>query len=280
MKNRRAGLACAWAVIGTLAAAAPAVSRAEAPQDDWHFTATIYGWLPSLGGDISFPTGPGGGGGGSSSASVDASKILDALNFVFMGAFEAQKGRWGLATDVIYLDLSASDKKTRNFTVGGVDLPANVTAKVDLGITGWLWTVDGTYLAVEDPDHPVELLAGARLLNLSPDLQWHLDGDISGLPLPGRDGRSEVSSNLWDGIVGLKGRVKLGADKKWFIPYYVDVGTGDSDLTWQGIIGVGYSFGWGDLFAAWRYLDYNMPSGEAIDTLWMNGAAIGASFRF
>lgn len=48
----------------------------------------------------------------------------------------------------------------------------------------------GAYLVIEDPDHPLTLLAGARMLDLSADLKWHLDGDISRLPLPGPDGKS------------------------------------------------------------------------------------------
>ena len=39
------------------------------------------------------------------------------------------------------------------------------------------------------------------------------------------------SGDVWDGIVGLRGNVKL--DKYWYLPYYFDVGTGASDLTWQ-----------------------------------------------
>ena len=56
---------CALAVVGALAAAAPVASQAQSASDEWEYTATIYGWLPSMGGDLSVPTGPRGGGGGS-----------------------------------------------------------------------------------------------------------------------------------------------------------------------------------------------------------------------
>ena len=78
----------------------------------------------------------------------------------------------------------------------------------------------------------------------------------------------------------MKGQVKFGEDKKWFVPYYLDVGTGDSDLTWQAMLGAGYAFDWGDLVAVWRYLDYDMPSGDLIESLDANGAAIGVTFHF
>ena len=80
--------------------------------------------------------------------------------------------------------------------------------------------------------------------------------------------------------MGVKGRFDLGQQGAWFVPYYADIGTGDSDLTWQAMLGLGYSFGWGDLIGAWRYLDYDMPSGDGLRDLYSSGAAIGVTFRF
>jgi len=272
-------MAVTLAVVG-LMSAVPAVSRAEGT-GDWQFAATIYGWLPSIDGDITVPTGPLGGEGGNTSVSVNSSDVLSALNFMFMGMLEADKDRWGVATDLVYFDLGGSKKKVRDFTVGDIGLPADVTANASLDLKGWIWTLDGTYLVVDDPDHPMKLLAGARMFDLSSDLKWRLDGDIVGLPLPGRDGKGSASGTVWDAIIGLRGRVMFGEDKKWYIPYYADVGTGDSDVTWQGMLGVGYAFDWGDLVAVWRYLDYNMPSSrDAVEDMTLNGAAIGVTFHF
>jgi len=53
-----------------------------------------------------------------------------------MGAFEGRRGPWGLATDVIYLDLGATKKETREFSIGEVGLPADVSADLKLGLTG------------------------------------------------------------------------------------------------------------------------------------------------
>ena len=44
--------------------------------------------------------------------------------------------------------------------------------------------------------------------------------------------------------------------------------------------GIGYSFGWGDVLAAWRYLDYDMKSGETIESLNLNGPLIAVVFRW
>ena len=266
--------ACALATAAAFAALAPVASRAETP-DDWRYSATIYAWLPDMGGSTAYPADSGG-----TSVEVSASDILNALNFAFMGALSAQKGDWGLATDVNYLDLSASDKRSRDLTVGGADLPVGVTAKADLGVTGWLWTTEGSYRVVDEPDYTMDLVAGVRLLNLAEDLKWSLTGNLGNPPIIARSGKSHVSDNIWDAIVGVKGRATFGAEKKWFVPYYVDIGTGDSDLTWLGMLGAGYSFDWGDVLAVWRYVDYEMPSKDPIQDLYFNGPAFGVSFHF
>jgi hypothetical protein len=64
------------------------------------------------------------------------------------------------------------------------------------------------------------------------------------------------------------------------VPYYLDIGAGDSDFTWQAIAGVGYSFGWGDVLGVWRYLDYDTPNNDPIQNADFNGPAIGVTFHF
>jgi len=279
MADLRAALTTACAAVAILAAI-PATARADDARDDWQWGLTIYAWLPSLTGDTSFPSSPSGGEGGGSSIDVTGSDILNALNFTFMGMLDVRKGRWGLVTDVNYIDLGGSKSNTRKLNVGGHELPASVTAKASLDVTGWVWTTAGTYRVVDEPGYSLDVLAGARLLDLSETLKWHLDGDISSLPLPGRDGHSDVSDNLWDGIIGVKGRATFGSGRTWFAPYYLDIGAGDSDLTMQAMAGVGYAFHWGEVTTVWRYLDYDLGSNSPVQSLTLSGPAIGATFRF
>jgi len=95
-----------------------------------------------------------------------------------------------------------------------------------------------------------------------------------------RNGTQSAKISDWDAIIGVKGRVAFGDKGQWFIPWYLDVGTGDTDLTWQGIVGIGYKYSWGDIFAVWRYIDYKMPSDKVVQDLNLNGGAIGVSFRW
>ena len=70
----------------------------------------------------------------------------------------------------------------------------------------------------------------------------------------------------------------FGDQHAWFVPYYFDVGTGASQLTWQAIGGFGYTFHWGEVICVWRYLDYHLSKNSA--SLSMNGPAIGVAFHW
>jgi len=263
------------AAIAVVAALVPFHAHADPTAGDWQWDATVYMYLPSIGGETSFP--PSGDG---PSVDVSADAILDSLNFAFMGALGARKGPWGVATDVIYLDLGSSKKGTRNFQLGQLDLPASVDADLNLDITGWLWTLTGSYALVQQERVSMDVLAGVRMLDLEETLRWQLNGDISTLPLPERSGTGSAEATQWDAIVGVKGRASFGAEGNWYVPYYLDVGTGDSDLTWQGLVGLGYSFDSIDVVGVWRYLDYDLGDDTPITSIDFNGPALGVTFRF
>ena len=95
-----------------------------------------------------------------------------------------------------------------------------------------------------------------------------------------RIGSRTVTEQNWDAVVGVKGRIGIGANREWFVPYYLDIGTGDSDLTWQGVVGIGYAFPWGEVIATWRYLDYNFKSSAKVDDLKMNGPLLGVALHW
>ncbi len=257
-------------------AGAPLAPGNAAAQDAaaWRYSATIYGYLPDISGKTNFP-----GAHGSSDLTLDIGKILDNLKFAFMGAFEANNGRWGVLADVIYMDIGNSKSGSRDLAIGGV-IPGGTTANLDYDMKGWVGTLVGTYRAVSRPDYTLDIVGGARVLDIRQKLNWTFTGNVGPIPLPDRAGTREVDGQNWDAVVGVKGRYAFGEGQRWFVPYYVDIGAGQSKFTWQAIGGVGYSFGWGDLVAAWRYTDYEMKSGKALGEMTFNGPAIGAVFRW
>ncbi len=249
--------------LGALMLLTTTTTNAAEEQSDWQFGLKIYGWLPSISGDIRFET-PGSG----EAIQVDSSKIIDALQIAFMGSFEARKGPWSGFTDLLYFDL-AGDKTRAVAAPGG---STSLLLDADLEMSGGAWTLGGAYNVWTDRGSSLDLLAGARLLTLTVDL------DVSGTgPLRRGLGLSE-SVDLWDVIVGAKGRYAL--NEHWFLPYYLDIGTGDTDLTWQAAGGVGYEFDWGEVTLMYRHLEYDQGSDEPLQNLALSGGMLGVGFRF
>jgi len=225
----------------------------------------IYGWLPSVSGDLKYgPHGSGAGG----DIDVDADKILDALQMTFMGSFEARKGPWSGFTDVIYLKLAGD--KSKSVTVP--DGPVHTLFDADLDLKGWVWTLGGSYTVWRNQASHLDLLAGARLLSLDTDLTLTGGGPLQ------HDRKLSESLDLWDGILGAKGRLAL--NDRWFLPYYADVGTGDTELTWQAAAGVGYAFNWGEVDLMYRYLSYDQGGDKFLQDIAFGGGMLGVAFQF
>ena len=255
-----------WIALGLLMAT-PAPAESAGTDDRYQFTARLYGWFPGVSGDLKYDI-PGTGG----SVDIDAGDILDALEGVFMGTFLVQRGDWSLITDLIYLNL-ASDKRS---TVGFPRGPGpGINTRVDQELTGWVWSLAGGYLFYERDGTRVNALLGARMLDLDAKAKFSITGPLPPT-LPSRKLRN--SETLWDGIVGVNGRI--GFTERWFAPFHLDVGTGDSSLTWQGVAGVGYGFNWGDITLTYRHLYYDQSSDKLIQNLAFSGPAVGVNFRF
>jgi len=266
-------ISAATSILPSIAAAEPVAISATRP-DTWEFGAFLYGWVPSLAGRATFPNGQ------SSDISVDASDLLNHTKMAALGSFEVRKGSWGMFTDVVYQNIGAFRSGYRNITIGDMGLPADVSASANLDIKTTFWTLAATYRVVATEDAALDLFAGARLADVKENLDWTLNGNVAQVPLPGQAGRLSANNHNIDALVGLKGRLAFGTDLKWFVPYYGDIGTGDSKLTWQAMAGLGYAFGWGEIIGGYRYLDYNFKSGSRIDNLNMSGPMLGAAFHW
>jgi hypothetical protein len=230
----------------------------------WQYSAMIYGYLPTISGSTTFPADSGGTGVG-----IDAGTIIDHLKMTFMGSLGMHNGRWGAFTDVLYLDLGANKSD-----VGGVLPGATVDLSYDM--KGTIWTLAGQYRVATRPDYTMDLVAGARMFQLKQRLDWSRSGGL-GTAVSGQANRNDT---VWDAIVGVKGRYAFGANKVWSMPYYLDVGAGESKSTWQGAIGIAYQYSWGEIGAMWRYIGYDFKSGSAVKDMSFNGPMIGANFRW
>lgn len=262
----------------SLAAPWPRIAAAES-DGDWRYDAVLYLYLPTVGGTTAYSPGDSGGGGGGG-VSVDSGSILDSLKMTFMGSMAVRRERWGAFTDFMYVDFGDSRSGTRDLTLDGFPLPADVSANVKLDLQGTMWTLAGMYRAFDSVASRIDLLAGARLLDITQQLAWQLGGNVGAVPVVDREGEVRTSLTSRDGIVGIKGQSALGAGRHWFVHYYADLGTGEARMTWQGLAGIGFSFGSGEIIAAWRYINYDLGPDSTIQSLTLNGPAIGVALRW
>ena len=277
------GAALATMVVCAADAGAQTVPSGE---PGWRFSVTPYGWLPTV--DGSFRYGRPGGAGGASSANtdvnVDPAKLLEALNFAAMIAAEARHGRFSLSTDFLYLDLgnSASGVRSVDFAqVGRNPVSSTLNAGTESSLRGSIWTLAGGYTLADGAWGHVDAQAGFRWFSLSTRTDVRLSADVVG-PTQGqvfaRSGRLSRSADLFDGIVGLRGRFEIGGG--FHLPYAFDIGTGSSVLTWQASGGVGYQSGWAGVTLGYRHLAYEQGSDKLVQDLSFSGPFIALNIPF
>lgn len=264
--TRRLGRYRSLVVVAIMLAAGGAASASDSytnNSSDWQFGLSLYLWVPSISGELKY-TPPDTG----DDAEVDIGQIIDAIQMVFMGSFSVRKGAWSGFTDLLYLDMAGDRSKS-------VSLPDGDSVKLadaELDFTAWVWTLAGAYTPWSSEISHVDVLVGARLLALDTGLK------LSGMGSAQRELELSGSPRLWDGIVGVKGR--FGINERWFIPYYADLGAGETDYTWQLSGGIGYSFGWGDVVLDYRHLQYGQSRDNLILKLALSGGRLGFVYRF
>ena len=234
--------------------------------------ATVYGFVPNLKGTTAFPTPLG------NTIDIDNGTLLDNTDLAVMGLFEVQKGRWGAWTDIMYFDLGAQKAGTRDLTVSGIPIPLPVTANANLNIDAWIVMAAGNFRAVSGDLGNLDVFGGARRIDATAALGYAFSSPFGPFAGAGMQGRTETTNANWDGIGGVRGRLRVG---RVFVPYYADAGAGDSDLTWQAVAGIGYELPHVEVSAVWRHLDYRMKNdGRKIADIEFSGPTAGVTFKW
>jgi hypothetical protein len=242
-----------------LAAALLLASAGASAADGWEYSGTLYFWAAGI--NAKTPAGV--------DIDVDFDTLLDNLDMAFMGAAEARRGPWSVVADAVYLNVSA-DKAAE------VPVSPDSSVDIDAGVKtrGWVLGLLGAYTVSQNEWASVDLLAGVRYLELKAALDVQLRK--GGQPLFA--GSRSALETAWDGVVGVKGRLRL--NDRWYVPYYADVGAGESDLTWQLFAGVGYSFDWGEASLVYRHMHWDMGSDAPLDDISFSGPAAAVTWRF
>ncbi|WP_309496808.1 hypothetical protein [Sulfurovum sp.] len=212
---------------------------------------TIYGWLPSLDGTLTFkvPGEP------DESASFNA---IDSLDSVFMGSYSLRKNEWSFLADMIYLKMSGNTQGL------------NPNVHLGLELTAKLYSFYGGYNVSKTDKNSVDVIAGMRYLGLGLDVS-RSGGIIA-------NGSISADVDNYDAVIGVQGKYTI--DNHWYIPYQVDIGTGDTDLTWQANLSIAYKLSWGDIIGTYRYIHYEQDDSLLIEDFDLYGPKIGVVFHF
>jgi hypothetical protein len=227
----------------------------------WKFTGNIYLFAAGIGGESS----------SGGDIDVSFSDILEDLEMAFMGGLQARKGKWSIGADVMYMDLSQSNDGQLTLPVGHEGLTVSTSADIDL--ESWIVTPAVGYNLIDTEKGTLDVIAGARYFSMKIDLDLTAVGPVTTRKFPLSD-----SPHNWDGIVGIRGQLNLAP--ALYLPYYADVGEGDSKATYQAFAGVGYRFKRFDAVAGYRYLAYEFEPNTAVRKLNFSGPLAGVKFAF
>src|SRR4051812_19086585 len=281
VRSRAVGAALALAVGSAGDLAAQTVPSAE---PGWSFAVTPYVWAPTINGNLRYSIPGSTRGASGADVRMDATNLLEALNFAVMVAAEARYNRFSAVTDFIYLDLGKSSSGVRSvdFVQSGRNpVSTTLNAGTESSVRGSLWTLGGAYTLAAGGWGHVDAFAGFRWFSLEARTDVRLAADIAG---PGggrsfaRTGRLARDADLFDGLIGLRGRVVLGSG--FHLPYAFDIGGGSSRLTWQAAGGIGYQTGWAGVTLGYRHLYYDQGGDKLVQDFSFSGPFLALNFRF
>lgn len=244
------------AVALLLATALSGSAIAATHDGQWRVGAEIYLW----GADTNITTAPG------QDVEVEFDDVVSNLEMAFMGALVARKDRWSWFGDLMYVGIDASN--TVPATIPGVPTPLDAAVRIEQD--AWIVTVGGGYELSSTSDSNVDFVGGIRYFDLSTDLSVDFGGGLAGT--------LNDSSDVLDVVVGIKGQTALA--HKWTLGYHADVGTGDSDLTYQALVDFNYSFSKVALGIGYRFLKWDLDDKGYLDDFQISGPYVGLIFRF
>lgn len=261
-------------------------AREEANVNQWQYSLTPYLWLPTIDGSLNYSLPPGGG--GSPNVKVGPTDWLDLLNFAVLVGGSARKDDLVIFADIVYLSMSTTDSNVTSVDDPGPGIlpPIPIDVTLTLGtkseLDGLAWTLAAGFRIENTSTSTMDAFAGVRYFGVDVSTRWSLTADImtpgGGTALPAEGGIS-ADTDLWDAIIGIRGQFDMTSEKL-SVPYYIDVGSGQSDLTWQGMAGLAWAFGWGDLLVLYRHLEYDEGSGKLLNNFSFSGPLVGARFSF
>jgi hypothetical protein len=223
------------AALVALTVLAPEPARAQ-QTDEWQVdVAPFYFWAIETNGSVTTrnTTIP---------VFLDFADAADNLAAAFSFHVEARKGRWGLLSDLYFVRLSTD----ADFT-----LP-NRVVEADLDFDNTIFEIGASYAPSDAV--PFALIGGLRTYTASLGVEF-TTGGVQVEPVDA----SHTSANVFGGFTY---RPRIA--EKWTFFSRADIGGGDAELTWSGVLGVEYRFRpWGGLLLGYRALGIDFGSDDS-----------------
>lgn len=275
---------------GTSAARAqqPISSGQQAPSPSgWTFNVAPYLWLPTLHTTLKYDLPPALGGRLSTVTTTTPAQILTHLNFATAFAADARHGPFSLLTDFMYLNLSDTPSHFRSLDFVGVPShPISRSLQTSTGtrLGSTLWTLAGGYTVLAGDWGNLDVIAGFRYMAVNATTDYSLALTVKGPRGNGATfggiGGISGGDTIWNGIGGVRGRIRLG-HTGLFIPYYFDAGAGGSQFTWQIASGLGYQINRAAAVSlTYRYLSLEQASSSVVQRITLGGPMMMLNLSF
>ena len=240
----------------------------------WHVEASPYGWLPWMYTSVQLPPIAGG---GNPTIETQPSQYLKHVNLAAFLDGTLRKGDWAIWTDLVYMNLSANPTHERQIRLPGGTATLPVIRTIDAGARAAIWTLAPSYTVINNDVGTLDVMVGLRYTSVRISLAYQFTAP----PLP-----IMVGGGFWptadstNGLIGVRGSLRLSGDGKWYLPYEADVADGNKNWQNNEFLGVGYHFHWGDVSLAVRNLTYQLSDRPILQKVRMTGPVIGATFRW
>jgi hypothetical protein len=197
--------------------------------------------------------------------SLSVGKILDHLDGVFTGSFEAKYGRFVFLSDLVYSKVGTSG----NFDRGDFSLGVGLSSTFATGLAS------AGYRLIDDPRFSLDALAGVR--------GFYADNILSVLASLNRNRAADFgSTKSWAApVAGVHGRFNF--TDKFYATGSAFVGGTDpsTNFTWDLFGGLGYNINDRfSTFVGYRAMKIGYRSGNFVNNELLYGPISGLNIRF
>lgn len=242
------------------AAASPAPGNVGTiPDDDWHADLAFYLWLAGAHGTI-------GNGGHDADFRASPGDLLSHFRFGLMGTLQANRGRFVVISDLMWVRLRATNTTT-------LQIPGQPQISAEAKSWEFILTPEAGYRFLDGEKIKIDALMGLRY--------WHVGSSLQFTPSP--FGRTFSGSLNWaDPLMGA--RIQFPLSPKLLVTIWGDAGGwgAGSQLDYQIVGAIGYRLSAKfSLGAGYRYLFVNYrPGNSGVYETVMSGALIGVNYHF